>query len=205
MLRILAPLWVSWTGESMPIRLMGDMRPFAVRARRPAAITGFLVLEGYTRGGAGGIGFGYNRAMLSRLIFTCALAAAATARAAATDCDRVCLKSALDQYLNAVAKHDPSAAPLVAGFRQTENAVVVRLGTGMWKTLTGLGKLQRRYLDPVSGQAGYFGIVEEGSESAIATVRVKVEHRKITEAEWLIARKGDPGLKIGRASCRERG
>lgn len=26
MLRILAPLWVSLTGESMPIRLMGDMR-----------------------------------------------------------------------------------------------------------------------------------------------------------------------------------
>lgn len=132
--------------------------------------------------------------MLSRLIFTCALAAAATARAAVTDCDRVCLKNQLDQYLNAVAKHDPSATPLGAGFRQTENAVVVRVGTGMWKTLTGLGKLQRRYLDSVSGQAGYFGIVEEGSESAIATVRVKVERRKITEAEWLIARQGDPGL-----------
>jgi hypothetical protein len=83
---------------------------------------------------------------------------------------------------------------LLAGFRQTENSVVVRLGTGVWKTVTALGKLQRRYLDPVSGQAGYFGIVEEGGNSAIVTVRVKVERRKITEAEWLIARKGDPGL-----------
>ena len=63
----------------------------------------------------------------------------------------------------------------------------------MWKTVTGLGKLQRRYLDPVSGQAGYFGIVEEGSTSAIVTVRVKVEDRKITEAEWLIARQGRSG------------
>ena len=43
MLRILAPLWVSLTGESMPIRLMGDMRPFAIRARRLATIAGFLV------------------------------------------------------------------------------------------------------------------------------------------------------------------
>lgn len=113
---------------------------------------------------------------------------------AANDCDRACLKTTLDQYLNAVIKHDPSAAPLFVAFRQTENASVVRLGTGTWKTVTGLGKLQRRYLDPVSGQAGYFGIVEEGSNSAIVTVRVKVENRKITEAEWLIARKGDPGL-----------
>ena len=113
---------------------------------------------------------------------------------AASDCDRTCLKTALDQYLNAVIKHDPSAAPLFVGFRQTENAVVVRNGTGMWKTLTGLGKLQRRYLDPVSQQAAYFGIVEEDTGSAIVTVRVRVEQHKITEAEWLIARKGDPGL-----------
>src|SRR6185295_1380147 len=114
--------------------------------------------------------------------------------AAANDCDRACLKTILNQYLTAVVKHDPSAAPLFAGFRQTENSVVVRPGAGVWKSVTALGKLQRRYLDPVSGQAGYFGIVEEGSTSAIVTVRLKVEGRKITEAEWLIARKGDPGL-----------
>jgi hypothetical protein len=114
--------------------------------------------------------------------------------AAASDCDRACLKTTLDQYLTAVIKHDPTAAPLFVGFRQTENSVVVRLGTGVWKSVTGLGKLQRRYLDPVSEQAGYFGIVDEGSNPAIVTVRVRVENRKITEAEWLIARNGDPGL-----------
>src|SRR5579862_156165 len=114
--------------------------------------------------------------------------------AAANDCDRACLKLTLDQYLSAVIKHDPSAAPLFVGFRQTENSVVVRPGTGTWKTVTALGKVQRRYLDPVSEQAGYFGTVEEGSEQAIVTVRVRVENRKITEAEWLIARKGNPGL-----------
>jgi hypothetical protein len=118
----------------------------------------------------------------------------APAFAAANDCDRACLKTALDQYLNAVIKHDPSAAPLFSGFRQTENAVVVRPGTGTWKTVTALGKVQRRYLDPASEQAAYFGTVLENSEQAIVTVRVKVERKKITEAEWLIARKGNPGL-----------
>jgi hypothetical protein len=113
---------------------------------------------------------------------------------AANICDRTCLRNALDQYLNAVVKHDPASAPLLPGFRQTENAIVVREGTGLWKTVTALGKVQRRYLDPVSGQAGYFGTVEESGEPAIVTVRVKVEGRRITEAEWLIARKGDPGL-----------
>jgi hypothetical protein len=113
---------------------------------------------------------------------------------AAADCDRACLKTTLDQYLNAVTKHDPSAAPLFIGFRQTENAVVVKVGSGVWKTVTALGKVQRRYLDAVSGQAGYFGIVEENGTPAIVTLRMKVESRKITEAEWIISRKGDPGL-----------
>jgi hypothetical protein len=123
-----------------------------------------------------------------------ALIAAMNAFAAANDCDRACLRNTLDQYLGAVVKHDPAAAPLFPGFRQTENAAVVRLGTGTWKSVTALGKVQRRYLDPVSGQAGYFGTVEESGEQAIVTVRVRVENRKISEAEWLMAHKGDPGL-----------
>ena len=85
-------------------------------------------------------------------------------------CDRACLRQMLDQYLNAVIKHDPAAAPLVVGFRQTENAINVRPGQGVWKTVTGLGKVQRRYLDPVTGQAGYYGTVEEGTETPIVTV-----------------------------------
>jgi hypothetical protein len=134
--------------------------------------------------------------MRGKSLLACAFVLAGSARAfaAANDCDRACLKAMLDQYLNAVIKHDPSAAPLFAGFRQTENAVVVRPGTGVWKTVTALGKVQRRYLDPVSEQAGYFGTVQESSDQAIVTVRVKVENKKITEAEWLIARKGNPGL-----------
>ena len=112
----------------------------------------------------------------------------------AQDCDRACLKTMLDRYLTAVTTHDPSAAPLSVGFRQTENAVVIKLGTGAWKSVTGLGSLQRRYLDPVSGQAAYFGVVNEGNGSAIVTVRVKVERRQIAEAEWYMARQGDPGL-----------
>src|ERR1044071_5437358 len=78
---------------------------------------------------------------------------------AAADCDRTCLKNTLDQYLNAVMKHDPAAAPLFAGYRQTENAVVVKPGMGVWKSLTALGKNQRRYYDAVTGQAGYFGLL----------------------------------------------
>jgi hypothetical protein len=100
----------------------------------------------------------------------------------------------LDQYLNAVIKHDPSAAPIVVGFRQTENAINVRPGNGTWKSVTGLGRIGRRYYDPVSGQAAYYGTLMEGETEVLATVRVRVEDKRLTEAEWYIARPDDPGL-----------
>ena len=109
-------------------------------------------------------------------------------------CDRACLKTTLDQYLTALVQHKPAGAPLSVGFRQTENAMVRRPGTGLWESTKGLGKLQLRYFDADSGQAGYFGTLEEMTGVAIVTLRLKVEDRKITEAEWVLSRKGDPGL-----------
>jgi hypothetical protein len=117
---------------------------------------------------------------------------AASSRQAA--CDRDCLRSMLDGYLDAVVAHDPGKALLVTGFRQTENAVNVAPGRGMWQSVTALGKVQRKYLDPVSGQAGYYGTVMEGAETAIVTIRLRVENRALTEAEWYIARANDPGM-----------
>ena len=128
------------------------------------------------------------------LVIGCALLGGAGNASAQAACDRACLRTMLDQYLQAVIKHDPKAAPLIVGFRQTENAVNVALGNGVWKTVTGLGKMQRRYLDAVSGQAGYYGLVEEGSSVALVTVRLRVQNRKLTEAEWYLARENDPGL-----------
>src|SRR4029079_10800553 len=68
-----------------------------------------------------------------------------------------------------------------------------RLGTGVWKSATALGPVQRKFVDAVSGQAAYFGIIEESGERAVPTVRLKVDDRRITEAEWIIGRKGEWG------------
>ena len=133
--------------------------------------------------------------MRSRLLIGGALMllCAGPARAA-EDCNRACLQGILEQYLTALIKHDPSAAPLFAGFRQTENAVVRRPGTGLWQTVTKLGRVQRRYFDPVTGQAAFFGIINEGEKEAIVTVRLRIEQRKITEAEWYLGRRGDDSM-----------
>jgi hypothetical protein len=135
-----------------------------------------------------------RRTLHTLLVVGLALLGSAGSASAQAACDRACLRTMLDQYLQAVIKHDPKAAPLIVGFRQTENAVNVAPGNGVWKTVTGLGKMQRRYFDPVSGQAGYYGLVEEGSSVALVTVRLRVQNRRLTEAEWYLARENDPGL-----------
>jgi anaerobic glycerol-3-phosphate dehydrogenase len=50
------------------------------------------------------------------------MSAGSTPITAQAGSDRACLQRMLDQYLAAVITHDPAAAPLVVGFRQTENA-----------------------------------------------------------------------------------
>jgi hypothetical protein len=117
-----------------------------------------------------------------------------TTMASAQGCSRDCLKKHLDTYLTAVAHHQPEAAGLWVGFRQTENAVVIPEGQGVWKNVTALGSIQRRYFDAAQGQAGYYGTVMLGDEEAVVALRLKVQWNQVTEAEWFMARKGDPGM-----------
>ncbi len=109
-------------------------------------------------------------------------------------CDRECLRTTLMRYMNAIVDNDPDAAGIIVGFRQTENAVVRPVGTGTWQSVTALGDVQRHFMDPVSGQAAYFGLVEERGAPAIVSVRLRVVDRQITEAEWYIGRAGMPGM-----------
>ncbi len=124
--------------------------------------------------------------LLSSLLFS--------ASTLAQDCNRECLTSHLNTYLDAVAAHEPAKGNLWAGFRQTENSVVIPEGQGAWENVTGLGSIQRRYLDPVQGQAGYYGTVKMGEEEAVVAIRVKVQWDQVTEAEWFISRKSDVGV-----------
>lgn len=109
-------------------------------------------------------------------------------------CDRACMKSTVDSYLAAVVAHDPAKAPIASIYRHTENDVVQPLGEGMWKTATALGPLQRQYYDEVTRNAVYYGTIAEGNELAVTAVRLHIENRKITEAEWFIGRKSDEGV-----------
>jgi hypothetical protein len=117
-----------------------------------------------------------------------------TSTASAQDCNRACLTTHLDTYLEAIAANAPDQGNLWIGFRQTENSVVIPEGQGAWQNVTGLGSVQRRYLDSVQGQAGYYGTVMMGAEEAVVAIRMKVQWDQVTEAEWFISRQSDVGV-----------
>lgn len=121
----------------------------------------------------------------------------ATAQAGIRDpasCDRACLGTMLDGFLEAVIARDPGQAPLAIGFRQTQNSRLTLTDAGVWQTLTALGPLQRRYFDPVTGNAVYFGLTTVDGRPAVTSLRLQIADRAITEAEWHVAQEGDPGI-----------
>ena len=108
-------------------------------------------------------------------------------------CDRACLYGFLDQYLDALKAKDPSRLPLAKGFRYSENNVMMKIGDGVWGTVTGVGTYNLRMADPVNGEVGFYGIVEETTATSVFALRLKVEDGKISEAETLIRRSEGSG------------
>ncbi len=96
-------------------------------------------------------------------------------------CDRVCLYGALDAYLAALRAKDPGRAPWAARVKNTENNVELRVGDGLWGTITGFGDYEMRVADPQTGEVAVFGVVEETTTKAPYATRLKVVSRTITE------------------------
>jgi hypothetical protein len=105
-------------------------------------------------------------------------------------CARECLEGIARKYLDALLQRNPSVAPLADHVTFSENNVALLLGDGLWGTITGRGPpaTELLFADPLAGQVGFFGIVDEHGVPGYLAVRLKVEDRKITEIETLVNR-----------------
>jgi hypothetical protein len=120
--------------------------------------------------------------------FTVSASATPAAQGAPPSCDRQCLYGFLDQYLAALKAKDPSRLPLARNFRYSENNVMMNFPDGVWGTVTGLGDYNLRTADPMNGEVGFYGIVQETNNSSVFALRLKVVDGKISEAETIIRR-----------------
>src|SRR5512147_1301298 len=91
------------------------------------------------------------------------------------DCNRACLEGFVNRYLDALVAHDPSRLPLADNVVFVENQQVLKLGDGLWRTATGLGRYRHYFADPERGQAGLIGVIEESGTKIIFDLRLAIE------------------------------
>jgi hypothetical protein len=116
-------------------------------------------------------------------------------------CDRTCLDGMVDKYLAALVAHDPNRLPLAVDVRFTENGQELRLGDGLWGTVSGPGKYKLYVADPEAGQVGFYGTLMESDTPVLLALRLKVTYGLIGEVETIVARGagGGPFPAAGKA------
>jgi hypothetical protein len=117
----------------------------------------------------------------------------------ATDCERSCLISALHSYMDALAHKDPGRAHFAKSVRFTENDVEMPIGDGLWGSVSGVAQTGLEVADPQTGNAAWFGTVEEYGQPAYYAMRLKVEGGQIAEVETVVQRKGTLPAPFGNA------
>ncbi len=127
-------------------------------------------------------------------------------------CDRDCIIGITDAYLSALVAHDPGAAPLADDIAFVENIARMSPGEGLWKSAVSAPDSFAIYVPDVENQtAGFLGMMtymaappvpqgtspderaafaataEKTEQPVLLALRLKLEDRKITEAEHLLA------------------
>jgi hypothetical protein len=105
-------------------------------------------------------------------------------------CDRACLNGFVDQYLDAMAAHDPSRLPLAKDVRMTENTVQMPLTDGLWFTTTAIGKNKHYIADVYAQQAAAIAVVFEADGPKMLGLRLRIKNMKINEIEMVTVRPG---------------
>ena len=98
-------------------------------------------------------------------------------------CDRACLTGFLHRYMDALTHKDRSRAPFAKDVVFTENDVVMPIGQGLWGTVSGASETGLELADPSTGQAAWFGLVQEHGSPAYYAMRLRVKDGKIYRVE----------------------
>jgi hypothetical protein len=126
----------------------------------------------------------------------------ATASEAAEACNRACLESFVDRYLDAVVADQPSMVPLAPGVRFTEDGQQLVIGDGLWNTMRAKGRYRLFVTDVPAGQVAFFGSIEEDNRDpaqgtpALIALRLKVKNMQITQIEQIVARDEKAGKRV---------
>src|SRR3984957_7275725 len=102
---------------------------------------------------------------------------------------RSCYERLVDDYLTALVAHDPGRIAFAADARFVENIKATTTGEGLWKSASAVPTTFKIYVpDPVSGQVGFMGVMQEGGKPILLGLRLQVFQGHVIAAEHVIAR-----------------
>jgi hypothetical protein len=104
------------------------------------------------------------------------------------ECSEACLRDHMDQYLQALASHDPSPLPVAPKVRFTEDGVQIPLGEALWVTVSSIGSYRHYFYDTSIGGVSAFVSITENGTPGFLMVRLKLVKGKITEIETVVDR-----------------
>lgn len=113
---------------------------------------------------------------------------------APAQCNRECLNGYVDQYLDAMVKHDPKLVPLTKNVKFTENGQRLDPGDGLWRSMSSKGTYRLFVTDVQAGEVAFIGTIREQGRQAgqevpgVIGLRLKVVNRQIPEVETLVVR-----------------
>jgi hypothetical protein len=134
-----------------------------------------------------------RRFHLSLTLFSIAFAivvliAASPVVAGAATCTRPCLQHMITVYVDAVVAHSPAQLPLAADARFTEDSHELKLGEGLWKTVTAKGHFRQDYVDTRRQIVAAHVELFEGGTPVLYSVILRIADRKINGIETLVYR-----------------
>ena len=103
-------------------------------------------------------------------------------------CDQKCLRAMVDKFFDAMISHCPCCGVLADHVKYTENGQIVKPGEGLWRTLSSRGAYRVYLSDPVTGQAGYYGDINEKGLLGMLALRLRVQAHRIAEIEAIVVR-----------------
>jgi hypothetical protein len=120
---------------------------------------------------------------------------AGTTANAASGCERKDLKGITDKYFEALVAHNPSALPLDAKVRYTENGKEMQVGKGIWETAAKV-LLKRGLVDTERCGTHTQAVIEETGRPILFGTRLQFQNGKITEIESYIAREKEFAFEL---------
>lgn len=127
---------------------------------------------------------------LAAVLTIAAFAAPVFAQSKSGPCDRACLESFADQYMDALIAHDPKRVPLSPRLKNTENGQRLNPGDGFWRSATGKGRYRLFVDDVQTGEVALMTTMTEATHPVSVAFRLKIDNRQISEIELFVVRTG---------------